>query len=52
MNWLLPLAVLLLVVWVAAELLGFVLGAALHILWIVALVLIVMWAFRKFRAHV
>ena len=49
MNGLLMIAAVLLVLWVLAELLGFVLGAALHLLWIAALVLIVVWAFQKFR---
>ena len=50
MNWLVILAVLLIVLWVAAEVLGWVLGAALHLLWIVALVLIAIWLFQKMRA--
>lgn len=52
MNGLLLLAVALLVLWVLAEVLGWVLGAAVHLLWIAALVLLVLWAIGKFRAHV
>jgi hypothetical protein len=42
------LAVVLLVLWVAAEVVGFALGAALNLLWIGALVLLVVWAFQRF----
>lgn len=52
MNWLPILAVVLVVLWLAAELLGWVLGAALHLLWIAALVLLAIWLFQKFRAKV
>ena len=52
MNWILWLAVVLVVLWVMARVLGFVLGAALHLLWIVALVLLVVWLFQKVRAKV
>ncbi len=41
MNLLLVLAVVLLGLWVVAEMLGFVIGAALHLLWIAAVVLFV-----------
>ena len=52
MNWLLPLAVVLVVLWVAAELLGWVLGAALHLLWIAALVLVAVWLVQQVRRRV
>ena len=52
MNWLPMLAVVLIVIWVAAEVLGWVLGAALHLLWIGALVLLAFWLFQKMRANV
>lgn len=52
MNWLLLLAIVLVVLWVAAEVLGWVIGAALHLLWIVALVLFAIWLFQKVRARV
>lgn len=50
MNWLLILAVFLLVLWIAAEILGWVIGAALHLLWIAALVLLAVWIYQKIRA--
>lgn len=46
-NNLLWIAGLLLVLWLVAAVTKFVVGAVLHLLWIVALVLLVMWAFRK-----
>lgn len=46
-NNLLWIAGLLLVLWVVAAVTKFVVGAVLHLLWIVALVLLVMWAFKK-----
>lgn len=52
MNWLLLLAIVLVVLWVAAEVLGWVIGAALHLLWIAALVLFVIWLVRKVRTRV
>jgi hypothetical protein len=52
MNWLVVVAVALIALWVVAELLGFVLGAALHLLWIAGLVLLAVWAFQKMRAQV
>ena len=48
MGWLPLLAVVLLVLWVAAEGIGFALGAALNLLWIAAILLLVVWAFRRF----
>jgi hypothetical protein len=52
MNWLLLLAIVLVVLWVAAEVLGWVLGAALHLLWIAALVLFAIWLVQKVRTRV
>src|SRR5690606_21864502 len=51
MNWLIWLAVVLVVLWILAEALGWVLGVAVHLLWIAALVLFVIWLFRKLRAE-
>lgn len=51
MNWLLWLAVILVVLWVVAEVLGWVLGAALHLLWIAAIVLFVIWLIGKVRTR-
>lgn len=50
MNWLLTLAIVLVVLWILAEVLGWVLGAALHLLWIAAIVLFVIWLFNRVRA--
>ena len=50
MNGLLPLAIVLLVLWVVARVLGWVIGAALNLLWIAALVLLAVWLFRRFGA--
>lgn len=52
MNGLVVLAVALIALWIVAEVLGFVLGAALHLLWIAGLVLLAIWAFQKIRARV
>lgn len=52
MNWMLILAVVLVVLWVAARVLGWVLGAALHLLWIAALVMLVVWLVGKVRRRV
>ncbi len=51
MNGLLVLAIVLLVLWVLAEAMGWVLGALLNLLWIGALVLFVVWAVGWFRAR-
>ena len=52
MNWMLLLAIALIVLWLAAELLGWVIGAALNMLWILALILLAYWLFQKIRARV
>lgn len=49
MNWLLWVAIILVVLWVLAEVLGFVVGALLHLLWIAAIILFVMWLIGKLR---
>lgn len=51
MNWLLTLAIILVVLWILAEVLGWVLGAALHLLWIAAIVLFVIWLYNRVRAR-
>lgn len=51
MNWLLLLAIVLLVLWVAAEVLGWVIGAALNLLWIAALVLLAVWLFGWLKSR-
>lgn len=45
MRALLPIAILLVVIWIVARVVGWVAGAMLNILWIVALVLFVIWLF-------
>jgi len=52
MNWMLFLAVALVVLWVLARILGWVLGAALNLLWIAALVLLALWVVGKVRRRV
>jgi hypothetical protein len=47
MNNLLYLAILLVVIWIVARVVGFVAGALLHLLWIVAIVLVIVWLVRK-----
>lgn len=51
MNWLLGLAIVLVILWVLAEVLGWVLGAALHLLWIAAIVLFALWLLGKVRGR-
>ena len=48
LNNLLWVAGLLILLWVVAAVTKFVVGAVLHLFWILALVLLVVWAFRKF----
>jgi len=48
MNNLVWIAIALVVVWVLASVTKFVVGAALHLFWVLAVVLLVVWAFRKF----
>ncbi|MBA4157755.1 MAG: hypothetical protein H0X65_09810 [Gemmatimonadetes bacterium] len=43
MRALLGIAILLIVIWAVARIVGFVAGAMLNLLWIVALVLLVIW---------
>ncbi|MFW6088146.1 MAG: hypothetical protein ACODAB_00245 [Gemmatimonadota bacterium] len=52
MNVLLFLALALVALWVAAEIFGWVLGAALNLLWIGALILLAIWIVQKVRARV
>jgi hypothetical protein len=48
LNNLLWVAGLLILLWVVAAVTKFVVGAVLHLFWILALVLLAVWAFRKF----
>ncbi|MEX2572587.1 MAG: hypothetical protein WD737_14900 [Gemmatimonadota bacterium] len=52
MNWLIIVAILLIALWAVAEVVGWVLGAALHLLWIGALILFAIWVVQKIRAQV
>jgi hypothetical protein len=45
MRALLYIAILLIVIWAIARIVGWVAGALLNVLWIVALVLFVIWLF-------
>lgn len=47
MNNLLYIAILLVVIWVIARVVGFVAGALLHLLWVIAIILVVIWLVRK-----
>ena len=47
MSWLLLLAIVLLVIWTAAELQGWVIGPALNLLWIATFVLLAIWLFNR-----
>ncbi|MEO5915858.1 MAG: hypothetical protein ABIS50_16600 [Luteolibacter sp.] len=49
MNSLLGTAVFLLILWVVLRIALAVTGAFLHLLWIVALVLAVLWVYGKIR---
>lgn len=51
-NWLVALAILLLILWVVARVVGWVLGLAVHLLWVAALVLLAIWLFQKVRTRV
>ncbi len=48
MNNLVWIAVALIVLWVLASVTKFVVGAVLHLFWVLAVILLVVWAFRKF----
>lgn len=47
MNNLLYLAVLLVIIWVVARVVGFVAGALLNLLWILAIILVIVWLVRR-----
>jgi len=49
MSYLLSLAVLLLVLWVILKVALALTGVFLHLLWIIAVILAVVWLVRKFR---
>ena len=47
MNWMPIFAIALIILWIGARLLGFVLGAALNLLWIAAILLFAVWIFQR-----
>ena len=47
MNNLLWIAIVLIVIWVLASVTKFVVGAALHLFWVLAIILLVVWAVKK-----
>lgn len=47
MNNLLWIAVVLIILWIVASVTKFVVGAVLHLLLVVAVILLAVWAFRK-----
>ena len=47
MNQLPVIAIALIVLWIALRVLGFVLGAALNLLWVTALLLLAVWVFQR-----
>ena len=47
MNWLAIFAMALIFFWIGAKVLGFVLGAAFNLLWIVAILLLAVWVFQR-----
>jgi hypothetical protein len=51
MNNLLYLAILLVVIWVVARVVGFVAGALLNLLWVIAIILLVVWLLRRVFAR-
>lgn len=47
MNNLVWIALVLVVIWVIASVTKFVVGAALHLFWVLAVILLLVWAVRK-----
>jgi hypothetical protein len=46
-NSLLYLAILLVVLWIVARIVGFVAGVMLNLLFAIAIVLVIVWLFRR-----
>lgn len=46
-HYLVLAAVVLIAIWVLASVTKFVVGAVLHLFWVLALILLAVWAFRK-----
>ena len=49
MNSLIWFAVLLVVIWIVARVFLAVTGALLHVLWIIAIIALIVWAVKKMR---
>jgi hypothetical protein len=49
MRWLPVLAVALVALWVAARVMGLVVGAALNLIWVAVVLLFVVWVFGRSR---
>jgi hypothetical protein len=47
MNWLAILAIALIFFWIGARVLGFVLGAAFNLIWVLAIVLLAVSLLRR-----
>lgn len=49
LNWLVAVAVLLIIIWIVASITRFIAGALLNLLLVVAVILLVVWGIRKLR---
>jgi hypothetical protein len=47
LNFLLVIAIALVVIWVIASITRFVVGAMLHLLLVLAIILLIVWAIRR-----
>jgi hypothetical protein len=47
LNFLLVIAIVLVVIWVIASITRFVVGAMLHLLLVLAIILLIVWAIRR-----
>jgi hypothetical protein len=50
LNFLLVIAVVLVVLWVIASVTRFIVGAMLNLLLVFAVILLILWAYRKIRS--
>jgi hypothetical protein len=48
MNNLVWIALLLIIIWIIASVTRVVVGALLHVLWVLAIILLIIWVIRKF----
>jgi len=49
LNWLVAVAVLLIIIWIVASITRFIAGALLNLLLVVAVILLIVWGIRKLR---